>query len=144
MALTLPLCRGAEGGRTPTPLTSGQIAEAQALQMLKLAKNTEVWRPSPEQIGSEDFVSIVGSPHYTATGLARGTVLDSVIAGFSEIKSGSSVLDSTYQLRLQTYRSIIEKKPLTIYTSRPVDAHFGQWLHPHGVSIKPLPPEPEP
>jgi filamentous hemagglutinin len=53
-------------------------------------------------------------------------------------------LDSTYQLRLQTYRSVAEKRPLTIYTSRPVDTDFGQWLHPHGVAIKPLPPEPEP
>src|SRR5665213_3168493 len=141
MALFLSFC---DGGGIPATLTSGQAAEAQALQMLKLTKNTEVWRPSPEQIGSEDFHQIVGSPHYTATGLPRGTVLDSVIAGFAEIKSGASVLDSTYQLRLQTYRSVIEKQPLTIYTSRPVDADFDQWLHPHGVAIKPLPPEPEP
>jgi hypothetical protein len=139
-----PSCDGTDGGRIPPPLTSGQIAEAQALQVLHLTKNTEVWRPSPEQIGSEDFQQIVGAPHYTATGLARGTVLDSVVAGLAEIKSGASVLDSTYQLRLQTYRSVAEKRPLTIYTSRPVDTDFGQWLHPHGVAIKPLPPEPEP
>jgi hypothetical protein len=118
--------------------------EAQALQALHLAKNTEVWRPSVEQIGSADFRQIVGEPHYTATGLARGTVLDSVAAGLAEIKSGASVLDSTYQLRLQTYRAHIEKKPLTIYTSRPVDVGFGHWLNPHGVAIKPLPAEPDP
>ena len=135
---------GNDGGRMPAILTLGQMAEAQALQVLKLTKNTEVWRPSPDQIGSEDFQLIVGAPHYTATGLARGTVLDSVAAGLAEIKSGASVLDSTYQLRLQTYRAVIEKKPLTIYTSRPVGTDFGQWLHPHGVAIEPIPPEPEP
>ena len=135
---------GSGNGRIPASLMSGQAAEANALQALNLAKNTEVWRPSPQQIDSPDFRQIVGEPHYTATGLPRGTVLDSVAAGLAEIKSGASVLDSTYQLRLQTYRSVIEKRPLTIYTSRPVDNHFGQWLNPHGVGIKPLPPEPEP
>jgi hypothetical protein len=133
-----------DGARTPVALVSGLVMEAHALQALHLPKNTEVWRPSPEQVGSLDFREIVGSPHYTATGLARGTVLDSVAAGLAEIKSGGSTLESTYQLRLQTYRSIVEKKPLTIYTSRPVDVDFGHWLNPHGVAIKPLPAEPEP
>jgi hypothetical protein len=130
--------------RTPVALVSGLAVEAHALQALHLPKNTEVWRPSPEQVGSLDFREIVGSPHYTATGLARGTVLDSVAAGLAEIKSGGSTLESTYQLRLQTFRSIVEKKPLTIYTSRPIDVDFGHWLNPRGVAIKPLPAEPEP
>ncbi len=123
---------------------SGQEVEAQALQALRLEKNTAVWRPSLEQIASAAFRLIVGDPRYTATGLARGTVLDSVAGGLAEIKSGASLLDSTYQLRLQTYLSLVEKKPLTLYTSRPLTAGFGQWLDPHGVAIKPLPPEPEP
>jgi len=135
---------GDDGARTPVALTSGLAMEAHALQALHLSKNTEVWRPSPEQIGSRNFQTIVGAPHYTATGLARGTVLDSVAAGFAEIKSGGSILESTYQLRLQTYRSVVEKQPLTIYTSRPIDVGFGHWLNPHGVAIKPLPSEPEP
>ena len=128
----------------PPTLTLGHAAEMQALGALQISKNTEVWRPSPEQIGSRNFQTIVGAPHYTATGLARGTVLDSVAAGFAEIKSGGSILESTYQLRLQTYRSVVEKQPLTIYTSRPIDVGFGHWLNPHGVAIKPLPSEPEP
>jgi hypothetical protein len=132
------------GAHAPAALVGGQVKEAHALQALHLAKNTEVWRPSPTQIGSPNFREIVGSPHYTATGLARGTVLDSVAAGLAEIKSGGSTLESTYQLRLQTYRSVVEKKPLTIYTSRPIDVDFGHWLNPHGVAIKPLPAEPEP
>lgn len=118
---------------------SGQAAEALALEALKVEKNTAVWRPTPEQIRSLAFKSIVGAPRYTTTGLARGTVLDSVDAGFAEIKSGSSTLDSTYQLRLQTYRALVENQPLTIYTNRPVDVQFGHWLNPRGVQIEPLP-----
>jgi len=143
MALPSP-ASGDGGARTPAALASGLALEAQALQALHLAKNKEVWRPSPEQIGSVNFRAIVGAPHFTATGLARGTVLDSVAAGLAEIKSGGSTLESTYQLRLQTYRSVVERKPLTIYTSRPIDVDFGHWLNPHGVAIKPLPSEPEP
>jgi hypothetical protein len=118
---------------------SGQVAEALALEALKIPKNTAVWRPTAEQIGSLAFKAVVGHPRYTSTGLARGTVLDSVEAGFAEIKSGRSTLDSTYQLRLQTYRALVEKQPLTIYTNRPVDVDFGHWLNPRGVQIEPLP-----
>jgi len=89
------------------------------------------------------FKAIVGDPRYTAGGLARGTVLDSVEHGLAEIKSGSSSLDSTYQLRLQTYRALTEKQRLTIYTSRPIRPPFREWLDPKGVKIKPL-PDPEP
>ena len=123
----------------PGALMSGQVAEALALEALKISKNTAVWRPTAEQVHSLAFKSVVGNPRYTSTGLARGTVLDSVEAGFSEIKSGRSPLDSTYQLRLQTYRALVEKKPLTIYTNRPVDVDFGHWLNPRGVQIEPLP-----
>ena len=128
----------------PLALICGQAAEARALGALQVPKNTEVWRPSPEQMASAAFRSIVGDPRYTSRGLARGTVVDSIIAeGLAEIKSGSSALDSTYQLRLQTYRSLVENQRLTIYTSRPVPDPFRQWLDPKGVKIKPL-PEPEP
>jgi hypothetical protein len=133
-----------EPSNIPPPLTAGQAVEAHALEALHLAKNTEVWRPTAEQLDSVAFRLIVGSPRFTATGLPRGTVLDSVEAGLAEIKSGASPLDSTYQLRLQTYRALVERRPLTLYTSRPVAEEFGQWLDPHGVAIKPLPTEPEP
>jgi hypothetical protein len=133
----------ASPARPPAPLTSGQAAEARALQALHLPKNTEVWRPSPAQVASPGFREVVGDPHYTATGLVRGTVLDSVAAGLAEIKSGASVLESSYQLRLQTFRALAERRPLTLYTSRPVGSDFRRWLDPHGVAVKPL-PEPEP
>jgi hypothetical protein len=129
--------------RIPEPLICGQAAEVRALDALHVAKNTEVWRPTVQQVCSAVFRSIVGDPRYTARGLARGTVLDSIEEGLAEIKSGTSVLDSTYQLRLQTYRSVIEKQPLTIYTNRPIPAPFRRWLDPKGVKVKPL-PEPEP
>lgn len=128
----------------PPILISGLQAESFALQALHLAKNTAVWRPSPEQVASSGFRAIVGTPHYTATGLVRGTVLDSVTGEFAEIKSGLSLLDSTYQLRLQTYRSLVERRRLTFYTNRPVESAFRRWLEPLGVAIKPLPPLPEP
>ena len=128
-----------DSNRVPVPLALGQAAEAQALLALNIQKNSAVWRPTPEQIESPAFRFIVGRPRYTSTGLARGTVLDSINPGFTEIKSGTSVLDSTYQLRLQTYRSVVENQPLTIYTNRPVDTRFGKWLDPRGVQIEPLP-----
>jgi hypothetical protein len=128
----------------PDALISGQEAEAHALHSLHLEKNTAVWRPTPEQVGSAAFRVIVGDARYTTTGLVRGTVLDSVDAGLAEIKSGASELDSSYQLRLQTYRALVEQKPLTLYTNRPLTPGFGRWLDPHGVAIKPIPPEPEP
>jgi hypothetical protein len=127
------------GNRIPDALMSGQAAEVLALEALKIEKNTAVWRPSPEQIRSLAFKAVVGDARYTSRGLARGTVLDSVEPGFAEIKSGASPLDSTYQLRLQTYRALVERQPLTIYTNRPVDADFGRWLNPRGVHIEPLP-----
>jgi hypothetical protein len=123
----------------PSILSSGQNAEARALCALNVSKNTEVWRPSLQQIDSPAFRRIVGRPLYTVRGIARGTIIDSVEDGLAEIKSGSSILNSTYQLRLQTYRSVIEERPLRIYTSRPVDIDFGQWLDPWGVKIEPLP-----
>jgi hypothetical protein len=127
----------------PLVLSSGHSAEERALRALRVAKNTEVWRPSLQQVASPDFRAIVGQPLYTVRGIARGTIVDGVGEGLAEIKSGRSVLNSTYQLRLQTYRSVIEERPLKIYTNRPVDVAFGQWLDPWGVKIEPLPgPEP--
>lgn len=133
--------RGVRG--IPRPLASGQAAEVRALGALRIRKNTEIWRPSPAQIESPDFKQIVGQAQYTDRGFARGTVVDSVETGFAEIKSGQSVLKPTYQLRLQTYRSVAEERAFRIYTNRPVDVGFGQWLSPWGVEIRPL-PEPHP
>lgn len=136
---TEPLPARSQARPIPASLTLGQTAEARALSALSMAKNTDVWRPSPRQIHTPAFKTIVGPAHYTPRGLPRGTVVDSVQDGLAEIKSGRSVLDSTYQLRLQTYRSVIEDRPFKIYTNRPVDVEFGQWLSPWGVRIEPMP-----
>ena len=123
----------------PAALRAGQAFEADILAAQNIAKNTGVWRPSAAQIDSAAFKVVVGNARYTSTGLPRGTIMDSVEGGLLEIKAGSSVLDSTYQLRLQTYRSPVENTPLTIQTTRPVGSEFGQCLDRWGVSIQ-VPP----
>jgi filamentous hemagglutinin len=50
-----------------------------------------------------------------------------------EIKGGSSVLDSSYQLRLMTYRALVTGESLTIKTTRPVNPTFADWLARWGV-----------
>jgi hypothetical protein len=72
---------------------------------------------------------------------SRGTPLDAYTAnGLAEVKTGLSELSSTYQLRLQTYGALVNEQPLTIYTSRPVNTQFGNWLGRWGVSVQPLLP----
>ncbi|HWM66029.1 MAG TPA: hypothetical protein VNO35_05545 [Steroidobacteraceae bacterium] len=71
-----------------------------------------------------------------------GVIYDgSTSGGLAEIKTGSSSLESSYQLRLQTYGSVVnpEAGPLTIYTSRPVNPTFQNYLTRWGVDVKPLP-----
>jgi hypothetical protein len=78
---------------------------------------------------------IVGDAKYTQTGLLRGTVPDSTQGGLLEIKSGTSVLDSSYQMRLQVYRSLKEGVSHTIDTTRPVNPTFQAWLERWGVTV---------
>ncbi|MBB6249434.1 hypothetical protein HDE80_004511 [Rhodanobacter sp. A1T4] len=85
---------------------------------------------------------IVGKPQYTASGDLVGTIYDGLNEdGLAEIKTGSSTLDSSYQLRLQTYGALVNDPPtpLTIYTSRPVNPTFQNYLTRWGVSVQPLP-----
>ncbi len=112
----------------PSQLTAGQAWEAQRLATLGLSKNTGVWRPTLQQTESAAFRVIVGEPKFIRSGLPRGTILDASQGGLLELKGGTSVLDSSYQLRLQTYRSLMENRPLTIETTRPVNPNFGDWL----------------
>ena len=62
--------------------------------------------------------------------------LDSTQGGLVEIKHGRSVLNSTYQLRLQTFRSLTEELPYTIRTTRPVNSTFQEWLQRWGVTVE--------
>jgi hypothetical protein len=125
-------------GRTGSPaqLPAGQAFEAQQLADLNLEKNTEVWRPTPAQTESAAFRVIVGKPKYTEGGLLRGTIFDATEGGLLEIKGGSSLMGSSYQFRLQVYRSLLLDVPLTIRTTRPINPTFADWLTRWGVTIQ--------
>jgi hypothetical protein len=118
------------------PLRAGVEFEAQQLAELGLPKNTTVWRPTIEQTQSAAFKVIVGEAKYTKGGLLKGSILDATETGLLEIKGGRSVLDSTYQLRLQTYRSLIESQPYTIRTTRPINPPFRDLLQRWGVKVE--------
>jgi len=118
----------------------GRVIEAEILAARSALKETAVWRPSVEQANSAAFRVIVGEARYTIGGRLRGTIVDAVTeTGLLEIKSGTSLLTSSYQLRLQVYRSLVENTPLTIQTSRPLDPIFRTWLHNWGANAVPLP-----
>jgi len=130
------------GGPTPAippVLAEGRQAELSALQRLQRSKNREVYRPTDEQMKSEDFKLIVGPPRYTERGYAKGTVIDVTEGEWAEIKSGGSPLEPTYQLRLQAYRAHAENRPLHIYTDRPISPQFEEQFKSLGVAIDPLP-----
>ena len=96
---------------------------------LNLPKNTTVFQPTPQQIQSAAFQVIVGPPQYTAGGELVGTISDSTAGGgLLEIKGGSATLNSSYQLRLQTYNSVVNNIPMTIETTRPVNPTFMNYL----------------
>ncbi len=118
------------------PLRAGQLHEAEQLAKLGVDKNTLVFRPTQEQIDSAAFKVIVGDAKYTKGGQVKGTIFDGVSdTGYLEIKGGRSELNSTYQLRLQTYKSLVDNKPLTIQTTRPVNPEFQKWLDSWGVKV---------
>jgi filamentous hemagglutinin len=118
---------------------SGQAAEAEQLAALNSSGKVP-FTPTPDQVNSAAFKVIVGEPKYTASGDLVGTIYDgSTTDGLAEIKTGSSVLDSSYQLRLQTYGSLVNDTPFSIYTNRAVNPTFLDYLTRWGVSVKPLP-----
>jgi filamentous hemagglutinin len=128
----------AEGG-VPSALRAGQLAEGPALDAIG-SSGKIVFTPTADQINSAAFKVIVGRAKYTASGAPVGTILDgSTARGLVEIKSGSSVLNSTYQLRLQTYGALVNNQPLTIFTGRAVNPKFADWLTRWGVSVKSMP-----
>ena len=132
---------GSSGG-VPPQLLSGQAAEAGQLEALN-SSGKVLFTPTPEQANSAAFQLIVGDPQYTASGDLVGTIYDGQNAdGLIELKNGSSMLNSSYQLRLETYGSLVNGEngtPFSIYTSRPVNPTFQQYLTNWGVSVQPLP-----
>lgn len=125
---------------SPPQLVSGQAAEVQQLAALNSSGKVP-FTPTADQVNSAAFKVIVGEPQYTEGGDLVGTIYDGLNAdGLAEIKTGSSALNSSYQLRLQTYGSLVNDQSLTIYTSRPVNSTFQTYLNNWGVSVKPLLP----
>lgn len=121
----------------PSQLTAGQAFEADQLSSTGLNKNTTVLRPTSEQVNSATFKAMVGDASYTPGGQLTGTIFDSTDNGYLEIKGGSSPLDTSYQLRLQTYFSVVNNEPYTIMTSRPITSGFQQYLDFWGVNVAP-------
>lgn len=139
-ALAFVPAEGMIGDAAPVlnALTQGVDYEAQRLAALNLPKNTTVFQPTPQQVQSAAFQVIVGPAQYTAGGDLVGTISDSAAGGgLLEIKGGSSTLNSSYQLRLQTYNSVVNNVPLTIETTRPVNPTFMNYLQNWGVTVKP-------
>jgi hypothetical protein len=123
----------------PPVLASGQKVESSALEQLHRAKNRDIYRPTEGQIESEEFKHIVGPARYTPRGYAQGTVMDVADGAFAEIKSGSSVLEPTYQLKLQAFRALAENRPLVIYTNRQISPELREKIAGLPVAIEPLP-----
>ncbi|MFG1459718.1 hypothetical protein V5F62_25265, partial [Xanthobacter sp. VTT E-85237] len=127
--------QAAADSAVPSALEAGVAHETERLAQLGIPKNNGVWRPGQADFDSAAFKVIVGDPKFTPGGLAKGTIFDGTLGGNLELKGGSSMLDSTYQLRLQTYRSLTTDTPLTIETTRPINPAFQSWLDRWGVSV---------
>ncbi|OGA00340.1 MAG: hypothetical protein A2Z44_09510 [Betaproteobacteria bacterium RBG_19FT_COMBO_58_11] len=132
-------CAVVANSAVPSALRSGQLYEAEQLANLGVGKNTSIFRPTAEQVDTATFKAIVGDAQYTKGGQLKGTIFDSSpqsgYPGYLEIKGGTSELNSTYQLRLQTYKAVTEGQPYTIQTTRPVNPAFQQWLDFWGVNV---------
>jgi RHS repeat-associated protein len=134
-ALGKPMMLAGRARCVTSQFARGRLYEAERLSARGVIKNTSVFRPTLEQTKSAAFSVIVGQAKRTSVGQFVGTIVDSTEFGLLEIKSGSSVLDSTYQLRLQVYQSVVNKIPLTIESSRPVNQAFLDYLTRWGVNV---------
>ncbi|WP_294122236.1 LysM peptidoglycan-binding domain-containing protein [Sphingomonas sp.] len=124
-----------EGGM-PSHLAAGVADEAAWMAEMGFDNSSKaLWRPSAAEIDSQLFQDIVGTAKYTPGGKPVGTIFDAIDGGFFERKSGSSTLNSSYQLRLQTYRSVSTGTDFTLSTARPINPTFNQWLNRWGVNV---------
>nr|WP_253899979.1 RHS repeat-associated core domain-containing protein [Corallococcus carmarthensis] len=125
--------------QVPPQLTAGTLDEARILDAL--GSNGKVtFQPTAEQMESAAFRVLVGEPKLTSQGNPVSTIFDASIGpGVAEIKTGKSLLNSTYQLRLQVYGSLVNGWKFTLYTSRPINPAFRAFLTRWGVSIQSLP-----
>ena len=125
---------------TVTPMEQGRIDERTQIEADGRTHNNTVFRPTEEQVNSIEFHEIVGEAEYTAGGKIKGTIVD--MHGEPngkpnvEIKSGKSLLSSSYQLRLQVYQSTVEKIPYVLRTSRPVSSPLRELIEKNGGIIE--------
>jgi hypothetical protein len=122
-------------------LKEGVARETARLDAIGKGPNTIVWRPELADIESSAFKIIVGTAKKTPKGEWVGTKFDSVDGGLLEIKHGSSVLGSSYQLRLQTYYFLknpdnIPELTFTLQSQRPINSAFEVWLKRWGVIVE--------
>ncbi|MDB6010071.1 MAG: repeat-associated core domain protein [Gammaproteobacteria bacterium] len=54
--------------------------------------------------------------------------------GLAEVKTGESELSSSYQRRLEVYGAVVNDTPLTIYTDRPINPTFRDYLTRWGLT----------
>jgi len=127
----------ADTGGLPDQLSQGVDYETQRLAALNLPKNTTVFRPSLDQVQSAAFQIIVGPPEYTPMGQLVGTIFDSTEGGLFEVKGGASLLNSSYQMRLQTYNSVLNDIPFTLETTRPLNPTLQNYFDRWGVTVRP-------
>ena len=122
---------------SPPQLVAGRAWEEAELAALGKARNTDVWRPTTADMDSAAFKVIVGPPKFTATGKPVGTAVDiAETSGSIELKGGSKPLESSYQLRLQTYRALTTDTPLVLRTTRSPNPTFADWLQRWGVTVE--------
>ena len=121
-------------------MEQGRIDERTQIEADGRTHNNTVFRPTEEQVNSIEFHEIVGEAEYTAGGKIKGTIVD--MHGEPngkpnvEIKSGKSLLSSSYQLRLQVYQSTVEKIPYVLRTSRPVSSPLTELIEKNGGIIE--------
>jgi len=129
------LSKDGVSGSAVNPLRAGQLYEVEQLSALGVGKNNTVFRPKIAEVETATFKAMVGEPKYTPGGQLKGTIFDSVENGYLEIKGGTSELNSTYQLRLETYKATVDRQPFTVQTNRPVNPQFQKYLDFWGVKV---------
>ena len=122
-------------------LREGVELEAARLDAIEKLANTIVWRPELADIESSAFKVIVGPAKLTPKGKFVGIKFDSLSGELLEIKHGKSVLDSSYQLRLETYFYLKKSQvdPTTrfiLQSERPINPLFDAWLERWGVLVE--------
>jgi len=122
----------AKPSKSPGQLKVGKDWETDQLARLGKPSNTKTWRPTEDQIRSAAFNVVVGPAKYTRSGKPVGVKVDSI--GL-ELKHGTKALESSYQLRLMTYRSLVTGEQLVIRTTRTPNAEFAAWLQRWGVKV---------